>query len=268
MVQFVPINANQHKEKGWQRFQNYGFAETEAVIPIVAAELGKAVLSMPLGFIKDAQEHFLLVGIMSLQSGMNLFVAPDGRWLGGYVPAALRAHPFRLLRQDGTDRQVLCIDTDSQLLVDEPSSPDQRFFNDDGELMPSLKEVMEFLKMIEQSRLLTQAAVAKIAELDLLETWPVSLKAGEKSVPVQGLYRVNETAFNRLDSESFEQLRSVGGLPVVYAQLFAQGQLGLLEKLTQIRQQLSQQRADAPRMNGEVVEELFGAKDDTIRFNF
>jgi hypothetical protein len=75
------------------------------------------------------------VALQGLENGKNLFVAPDGRWLGGYIPAALRGYPFKVL-QDNSEppRHFLCFDEESDLLVDATEPNSQPFFKEDGTL--------------------------------------------------------------------------------------------------------------------------------------
>jgi hypothetical protein len=68
-----------------------------------------------MAFIKQ-QDNFVLVGLLSLTPGQNVFVAQDGRWLGAYVASVFRGYPFRLARAEGRDDLILCIDEDSGLI--------------------------------------------------------------------------------------------------------------------------------------------------------
>ena len=103
MPQFTAISRDSHAGKKWQRFKNYGFASTSALAPVVGVEIARAALAMPLAFFQEAR-RFVLVAVLSLTPNRNMLVAPDGRWLGGYVPAFLRSYPFALLPQQGTDQ--------------------------------------------------------------------------------------------------------------------------------------------------------------------
>jgi hypothetical protein len=47
-----------------------------------------------MAFVKQ-QDSFFLIALLSLTPKTNLFVAPDGRWLGGYVPSYFRGYPFQ-----------------------------------------------------------------------------------------------------------------------------------------------------------------------------
>ena len=162
MPQFTAISRDSHAGKKWQRFKSYGFASKVVLAPVVGVEVARAALALPLAFLQEA-ERFVLVAVLSLKPGRNMLVAPDGRWLGGYVPAYLRAYPFRLLPQQGTDQIVLCIDTDSGLVV-EGDAAGEDFVGPDGNISPALKKVLDFLNELERSRRATDVAVAALAE--------------------------------------------------------------------------------------------------------
>ena len=70
----------------WKNVTDYAFGAADTVIPLVGAELSKTISTMPTGFIKQ-EAGYELVAINSLQPGMNLYVAPDGKWLGTYIPS-------------------------------------------------------------------------------------------------------------------------------------------------------------------------------------
>jgi hypothetical protein len=81
MTELTAITPERHAKKVWKHVTDYAFVAEDAGIPLVGAELSKAALAMPTGFIKlDA--GYQLVAITSLQPGTNLYVAPGGTWLG------------------------------------------------------------------------------------------------------------------------------------------------------------------------------------------
>src|ERR1035437_6405534 len=132
MPQFTPITRESHAGKNWRRPPNFAFAAGEAVVPLVGVELAHAVVTMPIAFTAEA-DRYRLVALLSLVPGKNLFVAPDGKWLGGYIPAFFRGYPFRLWRQEGSETAVLCIDQDSKLLM-EADGTGEDFFDGEGKL--------------------------------------------------------------------------------------------------------------------------------------
>ncbi|MEA3644323.1 MAG: SapC family protein, partial [Lamprobacter sp.] len=123
------------------------FAAGEASVPLVAQELAKACHSLPIAFIRQ-QDYFTPAAVQGLQPGQNLFVAPDGRWLGPYIPAAYRGYPFALLPAD-TDQLVLCVDLDSALIGDQHEQP---FFTDTGDPAQRIKDVLDVLQQLHQNR--------------------------------------------------------------------------------------------------------------------
>jgi hypothetical protein len=239
--QITAISKEQFSGKAWRRYTGYGFAAGANLIPLVAIELAYAVPAMPLGFVQRG-EDFLMVAVTAVQPGTNLFVAPDGRWLGAYVPAVLRGYPFRLVKPQDREDSVLCIDEASGLVVEE-GGEGETFFDEEGQPSKSLKDVLELLSQIERSRIATQAAVDALAAVNLIQPWPLNIRLGEKNITVNGLYRIDEAAFNALNNKAFQTLRKSGVLPVAYAQLFSMNQLTVLQRLSQTQATL---RAPTP----------------------
>jgi hypothetical protein len=91
------ISKTEHAEKQFIARKEYSFAAKEQVVPILLAELSKLIPLYAIGFIYQ-QEAYIPVVLTGLGGGQNLYVNHDGKWLASYVPAFLRSHPFRLLR--------------------------------------------------------------------------------------------------------------------------------------------------------------------------
>ena len=117
MSQFVVVSRERHSAKRWRRPDQFRFAAGDALAPAIGAELSRLAPTTPLAFVEQAGQ-FELAAVLSLTPGKNMFVGPDGRWLGGYVPALYRAYPFRVQSREGADEAVLCVDEDSELVVD------------------------------------------------------------------------------------------------------------------------------------------------------
>lgn len=117
MVNFVPVERERHAGKGWRPPTDYAFAATSSAIPLLIVECAKAAVVMPIAFIEKSG-RYQPVAVMSPVQGRNLFIGPGGQWLGGYMPALLRGYPFSLLRAEGGEKTILCIDEDSGLIVD------------------------------------------------------------------------------------------------------------------------------------------------------
>ena len=229
MTELKAINSGDHSKKVWKHATDYTFAADQTVISLVGAELSKAALAMPTGFVKlDA--GYQLVAITSLQPGTNLFVAPSGRWLVEYIPATLRGYPFQLAQQEGAGELILCINEASGLVV-ENTEDGNAFFDDQGQPTQAIKGIRDFLSAIKASWDVTEGAVNALADAGLITPWKINLKQGEKIVPVEGLFSVDEAVLNKLDNQDFLTLRKAGGLALAYAQLLSMNQLTVLERL-------------------------------------
>lgn len=242
MPQITALTPEQFGNKAWIR-TGFAFARQSHLVPVVIMELARLVPTMPLVFVTQAGGGFQLMGMTAAQPGSNLFVAPEGQWLGDYIPAVLRNYPFRLVKPAGRDDHILCIDADSGRVVEPPQG--EAFFNPDGTLAPAIRDILAQLTEIERSRMVTQAAVDALHAAGLIQPWKLTLKEGDRSLNVEGLFRVDEAAFNSLPDEAFLRLRHSGAQYLAFAQLLSLNQLSQFAKLVQVQQQLRAKSAPA-----------------------
>ncbi len=241
MTTIYPISQTRHAAKRWQRFSSYAFAADSAVLPLVGAELAKAALAFPIALIRQG-EGYVPAAVMGLEPGKNLFVAPDGRWLGSYVPSAVRGYPF-LLGNAEDGKQLLCVNEASGLVTDGPEG--ERFFEDDDRPAQAVKDLHDFFTQVERNRLATAAACAALQAQNLVEAWPIAVKTEVGERRIEGLFRVNETAMTALADEAFLSLRQSGALALAYAQLLSMQHLPTLGKLHEARARAAAAQAPA-----------------------
>lgn len=250
MNNFQPVTKLNHSALRWKRFDNYHFAAKDAVVPLTQAELQRACMVLPIALVEQGGQEgqggqFGSAAMLGLHKGQNLFVAPDGRWIGSYTPAAYRGHPFALGKHT-SGQQILCVDADSGLVGPEGEDFVEPFFDQQGQPSASVKAVMHFLEQVQANRVVTHKVCALLAQEGLIEPWPITLKSdqAEKSgqaeqggqgeqteQTIQGLYRVSETKFNALGAEALHRLHQAGALPLIYCQLISMQHLPLLGKL-------------------------------------
>jgi hypothetical protein len=264
MPSFVSVSRATHIGKAWLRYTSYSFAADRALISVTAAELAKAVLAMPLAFVEE-NGGIYLVAVTSLEPGKNQFVAHDGRWLGAYVPAAVRGHPFALLQPDGAQAAILCVDEDSGLVVDAGTTDSEPFFDVEGGPAPFLKALLDFLGKVEASRVATSHAVTALSAAGLLTPWLLQVDSPEGQKTVTGLLRIDETRLNALDDVSFLALRSAGALAVAYAQILSMGQIGIFETLAKLQAQISEVHA---RQQAAFDSSFNRPEAEGLQFNF
>lgn len=256
MSEWIALSRSQHAGQTYLPRQGYAFSAHQPVASILLAELGKLLPHYALGFIKQG-DSVQPVALLGLDGQRNLYVAPNGKWLGSYVPASLRGYPFTLANaEDG--QQVLCIE--AQHLSEDQGEP---LFEDDGALGGQAARTLEFLQQCERNRRVTQAAAGALGEAGVIEPWPLKVERGDGQEPltVQGLYRVNEKALNGLEAEAYAALRG-GPLALAHAQLFSMNQLNQLTERARFHAQQSG-TAETP----ENLDELFG-EDDELSFDF
>ena len=263
---FTPLVPARHGGKAWRRPGDYSFAATQAAVSLAGAELSRAACAMPIAFTKQGG-RYVLAAVLSLTPGRNLFVAPDGRWLGAYVPACLASHPFRLLPREGSSGDwMLCVEEASNAVIDAGAADAQPFFDAEGQLAPATKAMFDFLAGIERNRMATDAAVAALAEAGVIGPWQITLKMDDREQAVAGLHRVDEAALNKLGDEAFLKVRRSSGLPIAYAQLLSTDRLRVLEQLAKIQAELRRQAQSAELVAAlpESLDELFAPTSDEI----
>jgi hypothetical protein len=217
MPTITPIARSRHSSKFWRRNKHYSFASKNAVAPLALAELPQATRLLPVCFIAQG-EDFVPAAVLGLAPGENLLVAPNGDWLGPYIPAVFRSYPFALARAE-EDREVLCIDEDSGLVTDEAQG--EAFFADNGEPSKAVADIMTSLQQLRANQLATRLVCANLKEHGLFRPLPLTVKRPSGEQRVDGLYCIDEAAFNALPDEAFLKVRAAGGLPVIYCHLLS-----------------------------------------------
>ncbi|CAM5507503.1 hypothetical protein ATER59S_03776 [Aquamicrobium terrae] len=252
-----PVTREAYGARSWLRFSDYRFAASVTLIRLAGAEISHAALAMPLAFAQGEGKP-AIAALLGFAQGQNLFVAPNGRWAGRYVPAAFRGWPFRLLKaSDG--QATLCFDEASGLLAGPGEG--EAFFGPDGQPSEAIRQMLEFLGQVSRSQDAADAACALLAQHGLLEPWPLKVRDGERERAVGGLLRVNEAALNTLSADALLALRSGGALALAYAQLLSMGNVSLLGQLAAAHAgAASQAQAAHPNGNGDLTK-LFKADD-------
>ena len=263
-MELAAITREEFAGKTWRRPSNYTFAAQSNILPVTVAELAKLVPAMPLGFVKT-DSGFRFVAITSLQSGINLFVAPDGNWIGDYIPATVRAYPFQLVKPQDREESVLCIDTSTGLLGG--AGQGEAFFDGD-EPTQAIRDILNLLSETEQSRVVTQRLVDVLQSAGLIQPWMLNLQQGDKAVPVEGLFRIDEAALNALPNDDFIALRKAGALALAYGQLFSMNQLSVLPKAAEVGARIGAQlqaKASSQAVSADIG--FLFPKGETIKFS-
>lgn len=255
MPQWTVISKTEHATDHYLPRQGYAFSVNQPVANILLAELSKLLPHYALAFI-DQDGTYQPVALLSLDGENNLYLNHDGRWLGSYVPASLRGHPFTLANAKDSQK-VLCVD--QAVLTSDQGQP---LFNAEGELAEPVAKTLDFLKQCDHNRAVTAAAVERLAQADVIEPWPLTLERGDGQSPLKvgGLFRINEKALNALSDDAYAGLRGAP-LALAHAQLFSTNQLTQLTERAKLH---------ANRAAQNVPENLdtFFDTDDELSFDF
>lgn len=230
-----PLSRELHAGKRWRRYDGYSFTATDTICPLVVQEVARAMLSLPIAFIPQNDE-FKLVALQGLVQGKNLLVTADGRWRSGYIPAHYRSYPF-LLATNANNQQVLCVNEGSGLIVD--GSNGEPFFEEGGNLTAAMSEILTFLTQIASNRQSTVQICAQLQQYQLLQPWPITVQTAAGPYNVEGLYRIDEPALNKLPAEDLLALRDSGALLTAYCQLLSMQHLPALTRALLHEQQLA-----------------------------
>lgn len=256
---------------GYSPSKNFSFAENISVIPILHEETSLILGQMCLAFKKriiDNKSIFELVGLQSLSSQKNLFILPDGRWIGGYKPAYYRAYPFSLLPTKDSHQLQLSIDSEAVSQDEEKLC----FFAENQTLTPHLQNITKFLTESLRSRQATLTLCQELSNANLIEPWPITFtelgannKRQEKTL--EGLHHINIKALHNLTAEQITPLNASGALSLAYGQHFSEARLkDLAERETAFKKMEDKLAEQHSQIEDLELDDLFDSKDDLFSF--
>ena len=246
---YTPLSHSQFKEYRLRK-GTYSFLHGRPVVPVFVSEAPRAALDLPLAF-APAKKGVVPVAVLSLNQEDNAQVGPQGEWMGGYMPAQIRCHPFSLAFSG--ERATLLVDRDSEWLSTEEGEP---LFDDQGNVTELVQGYIETLKQTASSPRLETEAVAAITNSDILQPWIQE--------PVK-LFRISEPALNGLSEHTFLRLHQQGALPLVYAHLISLARLERIRQLARQKEEASRQwEAEAQTKPRPAVMDF---EQDMVRFS-
>jgi hypothetical protein len=212
-------------------------------------------MAFPIAFVKS-DDGYTPVALLGLMQGQNLFVAANGRWIGGYVPAAYRGYPFRL-GQNPEGQRLLCVDEDSGLLMSPGSNANEKseaFFDEAGQPTEAVTKVLGFLSQVADNKEATTTVCDLLEVHKLIEPWPIIIKGPEGEKPLEGLFRVNEAALRVLKSKAVTALHKENALMAAYCQILSMQTFPILGQLIEAhaKAKTAVQNLPPPAPSGEI----------------
>ena len=239
----VALSPTQHKGLKIKQLGSADYLAKNHFTKVYAPEFTKAGTDYPIIFVRDPEtQEFFAGGLWGLQQNENLFVE-DGRWTGGFFPAAVRCYPFAMsIDPQDADRLYIGIYEDSPLIS---SDEGELMFNDDGSETPWMVEVKDFLVKVYNQEELTRKFVKELDEMGLLIPQSLNVKTKEdapENAAVSGFFVVDKEKLQALPDEKIIEMKNNGALEIIYAHLMS---LGCLDKLLK-------KKNDRMIANGEV----------------
>jgi len=256
--QLVTLSTEAHRSLRFQPNQPYHFAADQGLIPLAAGEITRVAREMVVLFPEQGGPPAALAG---LKPDQNLYVNPRGQWIGRYIPAHVRRYAFMLAyanTPEGEPRLTIQLDIEAPHFSNTDGQP---LLTEKGEATELLQRVQKILVGLQHEMQTSEALVKELEALELLVPRAIGVQPQGQEAPtrVSGFRVVDTEKLAALPAEQFGKLHASGALMLIHAHLISLSNLsdGWLTK------------AAATQASGEVdVEEIFGGKDDTLKFNF
>ncbi len=229
MTNIIPLHHQTHAALKVKNNNDFTRFKEQHLIPVVIQDFIPLSSEFPIVFVKNTETgQFTAVAMMGIKPNINLYCQTP-IWPAEVVPASFFNYPFSLARQnEDEDDCFVCIDTDSVLVNKEQG---QALFDDKGEQTDYLKARTDHLLNIAQRHEQTANIMQYFASKKLLTLKALNLNlGGEQKLTLDGLYVIDEKKLDALSSEEFNELRSKGLLPIIYAHLSSMHQITRLAK--------------------------------------
>lgn len=243
---YTPLSSTQHGNLCLTR-GTFFYLQNQSMVPVSVVEAGSAALDLPLAFTRREDNTLALMAVLSLDQTDNAQVGPKGLWMGGYMPAIIRAHPFSMVLKEG--QGTVLVDTGSDWLATAEGQP---LFDQDGSPTEVLNRRIELLKNQAPNPGRDKPALDAIDQSGILAPW---------SEVSANLFRVDSQKLAALDDQVFLGLRQENALAVIYAQLMSMPRINRIKNLTQRKQKMQSRTEEVD------VDRLFGGDDDILRFD-
>jgi len=225
MAKVVPLNKDQHSNVKLQDSRDFSRYKGSHLIPVIPQDVPRLSSEFPIVFVKDSETgQFVAVALMGLREGENLY-CQDQNWAAHVVPSSFTIAPLTVARaQEKEDALVVCIDEDSELISEKEG---QAIFDENGEQTDYLKKRVESVVFVTEQMQNMRSICDYFAKKKLLINKQLTVQGGKdkQQVKIDGVYTIDEEALNNLPDDEFNEIRSKGLLPLVYAHLLSLGQI-------------------------------------------
>jgi hypothetical protein len=213
----VPVSFQRHKGWAVKTGDTYAFAAEVNSVPVTAIEFAEAAAEYPVVFAGTEDSVFPAV-ILGARENENLQVAPDGRWLGKFIPAFVRRYPF-VFSQDEAGR-TFTLHIDETFAGCNQAGRGEHLFDADGNQTQYLRTVLGFLQDYQARFRRTRAYCDRLLELKLLQPMQAqfTLSGGEQR-SLSGFMVVDRQKLKALPPETLADLMARDELECTFLHL-------------------------------------------------
>lgn len=203
---------------------HFTFAARAQTVVIASVEFFDACRQFPIIFTRTDDGRIVPLALMGLEDNENLFVDPNGNWLGAYIPAYIRRYPF--ITTDGADGQMaVCFDEAFDGFNREGGMP----LFENGEPSPKMKDILGFLEDYYIRMKETEQLGAFLAENGLLRQIDAQANLADgRRYALTGMLVVDEPKLAQLPDADIVRLFRGGLLGLIQAHLISLRNLGVL----------------------------------------
>ena len=213
----VPVSFQRHKGWAVKTGDTYAFAAEVNSVPVTAIEFAEAAAEYPVVFAGNEDSVFPAV-ILGARENENLQVAPDGRWLGKFIPAFVRRYPF-VFSQDEAGK-TFTLHIDETFAGCNQAGRGEQLFDADGNQTQYLRTVLGFLQDYQARFRRTRAYCDRLLELKLLQPTQAqfTLNGGEQR-SLSGFMVVDRQKLKALPAETLSDLMAKDELECTFLHL-------------------------------------------------
>jgi len=229
MTNIIPLHHQTHASLKVKNSNDFTRFKEQHLIPVVIQDFIPLASEFPIVFVKNTETgQFTAVAMMGIKPNINLYCQTPS-WSAEVIPSSFFNYPFSLARQnEDKDDCFVCIDTESALVNE---AQGQALFDEKGEQTDYLKARTEHLLNIAQRHEQAANITQYFASKKLLTLKTLNLNLGEnQKFTLDGLYVIDEKKLDALSDDEFNELRSKGLLPIIYAHLSSMHQIARLAK--------------------------------------
>lgn len=228
----VVLDKEKHKTLKLSPMEDLLFAKDTITLPLAYTEIDMVGKIYPVVFSgDDALSFYALVSL----GETNLAISEDGKWIGEYVPMALKKYPFSLAPySENKGRSLILVDEESRLVS---RSKGRQLFKKSGESSDLLKDIVKLMSYYDNAIHQTQTLAKEIQESGILKKQEISLEhEGEKKVLVSGFGVVDQEKLAQLDKKILEKWEKNGVMKLIQIHLDSLKNVQTLFELAKNRQ--------------------------------